>query len=175
VITIRRYTSGDAPALWAVYCSAIRQVASKDYSKDQIDAWAPANLDPAMWATRMEGIAPFVAERDGEIVGYADVQPNGYIDHFFVAGGATRQGIGSRLMEQLHSHAASLGLESLFAHVSITARPFFERWGFEVEQQQSLAVSGVSLTNFQMRKSQLTTKWSPRLGLLSHVRGLGSF
>jgi mRNA-degrading endonuclease RelE of RelBE toxin-antitoxin system len=28
----------------------------------------------------------FVAELNGELVGYADVQGNGYIDHFFVSG-----------------------------------------------------------------------------------------
>lgn len=122
MITIRRYQRDDANALWAVYFSAIHQVAAADYRDEQIEAWAPANFDSAKWSERMRGIAPFVAERDGTIVGYADLQPNGYIDHFFVAGGATRQGIGSRLMEQIHTTAVSSGLESLFSDVSITAR-----------------------------------------------------
>lgn len=80
---IRRYRPDDAPALWDVYYSAIHQVAATDYSQEQIDAWAPSDFDPSKWAERMRGIAPFVAERDGTIIGYADVQPNGYIDHFF--------------------------------------------------------------------------------------------
>ena len=111
---------------------------------------------------RVRGIAPFVAERDGTIVGYADVQQSGYIDHFFVAAGATRQGVGSLLMDRIHVTALSAGLKSLFSDVSVTARPFFEHWGFEVEGRQSLVVNGVSLANFRMRKSRLTFKWSRR-------------
>ncbi|KAA8701490.1 GNAT family N-acetyltransferase [Pseudomonas cannabina] len=40
---------------------------------------------------------PFVAVLDDHIVGYADVQASGYIDHFFVSGFHARQGIGQRL------------------------------------------------------------------------------
>ena len=160
MITIRRFRPDDAPALWAVYSSAIRELAVRDYSPEQIDAWAPAAFDQAMWARRMEGIKPFVAERDGAIVGYADVQPDGYIDHFFVAGDAARQGVGTELMKRIHHEAASVGVASLFADVSITARPFFERCGFGVEQQRTLVVSGVALRNFRMRKHQLTSTGS---------------
>jgi putative acetyltransferase len=158
-ITIRRYRPDDAAALWGVYYSAIHHVATADYSLEQVCAWAPESIDESTWAERMCAISPFVAERDGRTVGYADVQPNGYIDHFFVASVATRQGVGSRLMEHIHSTAASAGLETLFSDVSITARPFFEHWGFEVERQQSVVVRGIELTNFRMRKSQLTSKW----------------
>jgi GNAT superfamily N-acetyltransferase len=89
-------------------------------------------------------------------------QQSGYIDHFFVAAGATRQGVGSLLMDRIHVTALSAGLQSLFSDVSVTARPFFEHWGFEVEGRQSLVVNGVSLANFRMRKSRLTFKWSRR-------------
>lgn len=156
-ITIRRYRPDDAEDLWAVYYSAIHEVAAADYSMEQLDAWAPASFDSSKWAERMRGIAPFVAEGDGAIVGYADVQTNGYIDHFFVAGGAARQGVGSRLMGHIHSVAVAIGVESLFSDVSLTAKPFFEHWDFEIERQQSLAVRGVSLANLRMRKGQLTS------------------
>jgi putative acetyltransferase len=161
-ITIREYRSDDAPALWAVYFSAIWETAAKDYSPQQIAAWAPENFDSALWAKRMAGIAPFVAERGGKVVGYADVQQNGYMDHFFVAAHAGRQGVGQALMHQIHARANSTGLTALFSDVSITARPFFESWGFAVEQEQSLVVAGISLTNYRMRKDQLTSKWSRR-------------
>lgn len=136
----------------SVYHSAIHETAARDYTPEQIAAWAPEALDPERWALRMAGIAPFVAERGGQIVGYADVQANGYVDHFFVAGHAARQGVGTALMRRIHEQAAALGLTSLFSDVSITARPFFEKWGFIVEQQQSMFPRGVELTNFRMRK-----------------------
>jgi putative acetyltransferase len=174
MITVRRYRPDDAPVLWTVFYSAIRETAAKDYSPEQIAAWAPESFDDALWAQRMTGIAPFVAERDGVVVGYADVQANGYVDHFFVAGHAGRQGVGSHLMQQIHAHADSMGVTSLFSDVSITARPFFEHWGFAVEQQQSLVVAGVRLTNYRMRKAQLTHNGADALDPLARVRGRGS-
>lgn len=44
-------------------------------------------------------------------------------------------------------------MESLSADVSITARPFFERRGFEVVTEQHPVTAGVRMTNFHMAKS----------------------
>ncbi len=94
MIEIRPYHPSDAPALWEVYYSAIRQTAAADYTPEQVAAWAPESFDEDLWADRLAGINPFVAEIANVIVGYADVQPNGYIDHFFVKGAFNRQGCG---------------------------------------------------------------------------------
>ncbi|MEQ1757284.1 MAG: GNAT family N-acetyltransferase [Vicinamibacterales bacterium] len=152
-VEIRPFREGDAPALWRVFYSAIRQTAAKDYTPEQIVAWAPTEFDAAKWAERMRGIQPFVAEQDGAIVGYADVQANGYIDHFFVSPTVVRQGVGSRLMQSIHDRAAVQGFERLFSDVSLTARPFYERWGFSVEEARTLTVAGVMLDNFRMSKA----------------------
>jgi putative acetyltransferase len=156
MITIRHFENGDEAALWQVFFSAIHETASADYTPEQINAWAPEVVDFARWASRIWSISPFVAERDGEIVWYADVQSNGYIDHFFVSPALSRQGVGSLLMRKIHDTAIVRGIESLFADVSVTARPFFEKWGFEVEASQAVPIRGVILNNFRMRKSRLT-------------------
>ncbi|MDR3671982.1 MAG: GNAT family N-acetyltransferase [Holophaga sp.] len=154
-MVIRPFRQGDEGALRQVFFSAVHEIASKDYTVEQIAAWAPAprQADEAPWAERMGRIRPFVAERDGSILGYADVQANGYIDHFFVAGSAARTGVGSALMARIHEAASAQGTASLFAEVSITARPFFEKWGFAVEARQTVTLRGVPLTNFRMRKT----------------------
>lgn len=91
---IRRFIPGDEAFLFSVYFSAIHDIASRDYSPDEINAWAPIDVYWNLWSRRMCGINPFVAVLDDEIVGYADVQSDGYIDHFFVSGTRPRQGIG---------------------------------------------------------------------------------
>jgi putative acetyltransferase len=152
-MTIRHFEEGDEAALWKVFFSAIHETARADYARAQIDAWAPKDVDVAIWANHMRRISPFVAERDGAIVGYADVQGNGYIDHFFVSPAFGRQGVGSSLMRKILDTAAAHGTPSLFADVSVTARPFFEKWGFEVEASQTVSIRGVTLNNFRMRKN----------------------
>ncbi len=149
--TIREFRVGDEPALSLVYFSAVHEIARADYTLAQLDAWAPRQYDGAAWAARMQGIQPFVAKRGGHIVGYADVQPEGYIDHFFVIASAARTGVGTLLMRRIHETAVQRGVPLLTSHVSITARPFFEKFGFEVVAPQTVTVRGVAMTNFRMR------------------------
>lgn len=150
---IRRFRLGDEPALFGVFFSAIHEIASRDYTQAQINAWAPADLDGALWGQHMRDLNPFVVELHDEIVGYADVQPNGYIDHFFVSGFHPRQGIGKLLMERIHQEAASLALSELTSHVSRTAQPFFAHHGFGVVALQSPVRRGVAIPNAAMRKA----------------------
>lgn len=151
-LRIRNFQVGDEPALWAVRYSSVHQLARADYTEEQCRAWTPADRDPAEWATKIQSIRPFVAEQGGRIVGYADLQPSGYIDHFFVAGDSARRGVGSALMRHIHDDAAARDIAELYSEVSLTARPLFERWGFVVEQSQMVLVRGVELMNFRMRK-----------------------
>ncbi|KRG69696.1 acetyltransferase [Pseudoxanthomonas dokdonensis] len=150
---IRRFRAGDEAALLAVFQSSIRQIASDFYSAEQIDAWSPATPagDPD-WAARMTRLDPFVAELDGSVVGYADLQDNGYIDHFFVSGEHPRRGIGRALMQQLHAHAATLQLAELSADVSRSAEAFFASAGFEVVERRMPVRHGVTMANALMRK-----------------------
>ena len=149
---IRRFRVGEEAALFKVFHSAIHLIASRDYSQEQICAWAPNNLSEVLWLEKIQSISPFVAEIDGEAVGYADLQPSGYIDHFFVSGHHPRQGIGANLMGVIHHEASRFGLAELTADVSLTAQPFFEKFGFHIVEQRLPEVRGVVIPNARMRK-----------------------
>lgn len=151
-VSIRRYRPGEEAALFEVYYSAIHVVASRDYTAQQVEAWAPRDLDSALWERRIRGINPFVAEMGGELVAYADVQANGYIDHFFVSGAHPRRGLGSMLMNRILSEARSHGLMALTSNVSRTAQGFFEKFGFSVIEQRRPVLRGVVVPNALMRR-----------------------
>ena len=150
---IRDFRVGDEMALQAVFFSAVRQTANRDYSPEQIEAWAPEAFDRDEWTQRMRGIRPFVVEDTGEIVAYADVQPDGYIDHFFVSGSRARQGIGSMLMQRIHEAARAQAVGELTSNVSRTAQPLFERFGFVVVEYRSPVTRGVVVPNAFMKKT----------------------
>jgi putative acetyltransferase len=149
---IRRFQPGEELALFEVFYSAIHLIARNDYSEKQLNAWAPLDLDHEIWVKRINGINPFVAEIDDKPVGYADVQRNGYIDHFFVSGNHPRKGVGKALMEAIHSESNRLSITELTSNVSLTAQPFFERFGFVVVEQRQSVIRGVELRNALMRK-----------------------
>jgi putative acetyltransferase len=149
---IRRFQPGEELALFEIYYSAIHLVARNDYSEEQLNAWAPLDLDRELWVNRVRSINPFVAEIDGSPVGYADVQGNGYIDHFFVSGNHPGQGVGKALMQAIHSEAKRLNITELTSDVSQTAQPFFERFGFVIVERKTVLIRGVELQNARMRK-----------------------
>jgi putative acetyltransferase len=149
---IRRFMAGEEASLFEIYFSAIHLIACRDYTAEQINAWAPSNVDSTLWQSRMRGINPFVAELDGKPVGYADVQPSGYVDHFFVHGRFPRQGIGKALMNAIHNEAHGSLIKVLTSDVSRTAQPFFIHCGFEVVEQRSPIIRGVEVPNALLRK-----------------------
>ncbi len=148
---IRRWHPGEAPALFEVYFSAIHLVASRHYTPEQVQAWAPPDVDPALWAKRMQGINPFVAEWNGTVVAYGDLQPSGLIDHFFVSGRHGRLGVGTCLMNHLLQEARAAGLQELTSDVSRAAQGFYARFGFTIVEQQQPMVRGVVVPNARMR------------------------
>lgn len=128
-----------------------------------------------LWANKVQEIRPFVVELDGEIVGYADVQLDGYVDHFFVSGAHPRQGIGTLLMARIHEEAKSLGLSELTSDVSTTAEPFFALHGFKVVERRLPVLRGVTVQNSLMRKElQRGGCASARAVLRPAGRGLGA-
>ncbi|CAJ0809703.1 GNAT family N-acetyltransferase [Ralstonia flaminis] len=151
---IRAFEPGDELALHAIFHSAVHEIAAGRYSPEQIEAWAPVDYDTAQWAERIRRIEPFVAEIDGQPVGYADLQVNGYIDHFFVAAAHARQGVGQRLMNHILNLAAQRRQPRVQAHVSLCAEAFFARNGFAVMARQTVMVRGVPLANALMIRMQ---------------------
>ena len=152
VLKIRKFQATDTAALRALFVETVHQVNSRDYNASQIAAWAPLSYDFATWLARLSAINPFIAELDGVIVGYADIQADGYIDHFFCHAQYQRQGVGKALMHKLLETAQQQGNARLYAHVSITARPFFVAFGFVELTAQQVEIRGLLLTNFVMEK-----------------------
>ena len=150
---IRSYRPDDAPALWQVFHSAVHQLTKDDYSLQQRQAWAPDVPDRTGWQKRLDALAPYVEESSqGQALAYADLQSDGYIDHFFVAASASRQGAGRLLMQYIEQQAAQRGITQLSADVSLSAQPFFRHFGFMLVRQQTPVLRGVALSNAHMVK-----------------------
>ncbi|EGR0130513.1 GNAT family N-acetyltransferase [Vibrio vulnificus] len=152
MIIVREYRESDASELWDIFYNTVHKINICDYSEAQVNAWAPDDFSVEVWQQRMNSISPFVAEIDGQIVGYADLQENGLIDHFFCHYDYQGQGIGRRLMTHVLSVGRSQGIVRFYSKVSITARPFYERFGFNVVCEQTVEIRGQKLKNFVVEK-----------------------
>lgn len=150
---VRAFGAADAPALRAVFESSVHTLAAPYYTPAQRAAWAPTEHDAARWADRMRTLQPFVAELDGRIAGFADLQPSGLIDMFFVAGDCGGRGVARALMAHIEASARERGIGLLFADVSLAAESFFLRAGFAVEQRQTVVRAGELLRNARMART----------------------
>lgn len=172
-VHIRPFRVGDAPALRELFHAAVHAIARRDYTPEQLQAWAPRDHDAVAWAERLHANQPWVAElgslptatagvaltgpagagAGNTVAGFADLQADGCIDQFFVAPAFAGQGVARALMAHLHAQAAQRGIERLWAHVSLTAEPFFAAQGFAVQERREVVRAGVVLRNALMAKT----------------------
>lgn len=151
-IRIRLHASDDDDALITLYRDSVRIVARRDYTHEQVMAWAPDEIDHAAWAARRANRPTWVAEFDGVPVGFVDLEPDGHIDMLFVHADYQRRGIASVLLGQVEETAHDQGLTRLHTEASITARPFFERRGFRMVAPQTVVLRGQAFVNYRMEK-----------------------
>ncbi len=150
---LRLYEIADTEEIMKLFYDTIHEVNIHDYTEEQVAAWAPANMDIDVWIKGLGSKFTYVAEEQGQIIGFGELEPNGHIDRFYCHKDFQRKGIGKKILEQLESKAKALGIDKLFTEASITAKPFFESQNFIVVKQQEVERRGQKLINFVMEKS----------------------
>lgn len=155
-VQVRCYQDGDAKHIASIFYNTVHTVNAKDYTKEQLNAWAPYYDNYAAWQEKCAKLNPFVATIDGAIVGFAEFEPNGHIDCFYVHHEFQGAGVGAALMREIEIEAREKLLPRIYAEVSITAKPFFVRKGFQVIKQQTVQIRDIELTNFLMEKCFVT-------------------
>lgn len=153
---IRDYQPADARALTDIFYDSIHQVAVEHYTTEQVHAWAPLPKDYDGWQSRLDGKPPFVAEIDGEIVGFITLEDDGHIDWTYTHPGFQRRGIAGQLYQHLESVAKSKGMARLYVEASHFARPFFEQRGFVITAENHTERFGQVLLNWSMEKQLVT-------------------
>jgi putative acetyltransferase len=152
MIRIRELHPDDAPLLLELFRETVRRVNARDYSAEQVLAWSSDEIDPAAWSARFAGRYVAVAEAEGQVVGFAELEGDGHIDRFYVSAHHQRLGVGRALLAAIEEEARRLGIGRLVAEVSITGRPFFESQGFTVVSPQVVTLRGVDFRNYHMAR-----------------------
>lgn len=149
---IRCFKKSDTVALIELFRTTVHTVCSKEYSQEQLNVWAPEKIDSTKWQQRLENTYTIVAEHEGQIAGFANLEADGCIDMFYVSASTQSKGVGTALFNALESEAKSRGLERLHSDVSLTARNFFISKGFAIENEYFKKVANVTFPNAIMAK-----------------------
>ena len=149
---LRRYRTEDLPALSRLFGETVRRVNIRDYTPAQAEAWAAGEADLLTRDDWFRRLYTLVAEIDGQIAGYGNVDGTGYLDHLFVRWDCQGRGVATALCDALEEHCRDLGLTAVTVHASKTALPFFLHRGYRVEREQQVPVRGQVLANYAMHK-----------------------
>ena len=150
-VTLRPYRPEDCPALASLFYETVHTVNAAHYTPAQLDAWAPAcGPDLAAWDKSFRAHRTLVAELDGRLAGFGDLDPAaGYLDRLYVHKDLQGRGVATALCNALEEAAAG----PVVTHASVTARPFFARRGYRVLRAQQVERRGVTLANYVMEKA----------------------
>ena len=146
---LRKYTKTDCAELAELFYDTVHTVNAKDYTQEQLDAWATGEVNLEAWNKSFQAHCTVVAEMDGKIVGFGDMDETGYLDRLYVHKDYQRRGVAAAICDALEQNTKAAELTT---HASITARPFFEKRGYTARREQQVERGGVWLTNFVMKK-----------------------
>ena len=80
---IRQYRPPDCKEIAELFYGTVHRVNSADYTKEQLDVWAPEQADLDKWNRSLLEHYCIVAVEDGKITGFGDIDETGYLDRPF--------------------------------------------------------------------------------------------
>ena len=103
---LREYIPSDCAQLAELFYQTVHNVNAKDYTQEQLDAWATGEVDFQAWDESFRTHRTIVATENGAIVGFGDMDGIGYLDRLYVHKDYQGQGIASAICDELEHFAA---------------------------------------------------------------------
>lgn len=151
---IRVAQQSDVVELRDLYKGTVLNVNRQHYSQAEVDDWASCG-DNLSNIEEMIKTHYFIVAVDilSQIVGFSSITPQGYLHSMFVHKDFQSKGIATMLLKEVERYALASEIKLITSEVSLTARPFFEKYGYVVEKEQKRQANKLKLTNFYMLKS----------------------
>lgn len=147
---IREYQTTDCKELRNLFYDTVHTVNARDYTKEQLNVWAPEEADLEEWNLSFLKHYSIVAVLNEIIIGFGDIDKTGYLDRLFVHKDYQRKGVATAVCNKLEQSVQG----KIITHASITSRPFFEKRGYKVIKEQQVERQGIILINFVMEKNK---------------------
>lgn len=149
---LRKYQPTDCKELAELFYHTVHTVNAKDYTKEQLDVWATGQENLEQWNQAFQEHYTIVAVENEIITGFGDIDQTGYLDRLYIHADYQGKGIATAICDQLEAFVKG----EIITHASITARPFFEKRGYQVVKEQQVERQGIWLKNYVMKKDRLT-------------------
>ena len=139
---IRVALQSDTVELKQLFQNTVLAINRRDYSQAEVEDWASCGDNLANIKDMIKTHYFIVAvNQQSEIVGFSSITPQGYLHSMFVHKDFQGKGIAIMLLNEIEQYAITNGIMRITSEVSLTARPFFEKRGYIVEEEL-LLISG---------------------------------
>lgn len=156
---IRAALRSDAVELKNLFQNTVLAINRRDYSQAEVEDWASCGDNLSNIEDMIKAHYFIVAvNQQSEIVGFSSITSQGYLHSMFVHKDFQGEGIATMLLNEIEQYAITNGIIRITSEVSLTARPFFEKRGYIVEEEQKRKANKLSLTNFWMAKQTICPK-----------------
>ena len=152
-MNIRKATLADVSEVISLFTQTVLHATIRDYDEAQRRAWAKRGADEKRWQNRIVTQYFLVAEQLDQLIGMGSVTTNGHLDILYVHDRFQRQGVATRLINELEAYAKVHDLVSITTDASVTARSFFERKGYRILREQQNTLGAQRLINYRMEKT----------------------
>ena len=146
-INIREANKNDLDPIRFLYRDTIIAVNAKDYTDEQIKTWSETYVNVDSLLKKIADQYFLVAETEGEIVGFSSLEETGLLYFMYIHKGFQGKGVASKLLASILAKAKKLKLKEVSSHVSITARPFFEKKGFKKKGELVNKIKDIEFIN----------------------------
>ena len=153
--SVRPYRPEDALSLVDIFVRAINDLGPKDYSSEQVTAWAAlAPTAEAFHQKMSDGRTTLVAAGvDDRPVAFCDLEADGHIDLFYCHPSAAGKGATTPLYHAIEDRARSQNQRRLYTEASEAAQRFFLRQGFSNLGRRDFTIGDVAIHNYAMEKT----------------------
>lgn len=151
IMEIRQYKSDDVEQMARLFYETVHAINIKDYTGQQVNAWATGNVNLKEWDRSFLRHLTYVATENDLIIGFGDIDETGYLDRLYVHKDYQGRGVATAICNRLENEIRS---RCITVHASVTAKPFFEKRGFQAIKLQEVERQGVFLKNYIMVKNR---------------------
>lgn len=129
--------------------NTVHNINKKDYTQNQLNAWVNPNIAFKAWQHRFKKSKPDICISGDKVLGFCEFD-KGYIDCFYVHYQHQGCGVGKLLLNQIFAIAENNKIDTIKVDASITAKTFFEKFGFKQVTENLVKIENQELVNFSL-------------------------
>lgn len=155
---IRRAIHSDAEGIILAHVTSIREICAKDYTEEQIEAWAGRKFKPELWVQAMDRDFIWIIENDSKVVGFGHLavmdEDSCEVMGLYFIPQAVGHGLGKKMFQEFITVARQHHLKNIRLHSTVTARTFYESLGFlQSGSDTTVEMRGVAIPCYPMELS----------------------